>query len=97
MRTDEIREELLARCIEHGLFTTSAEVDLDEDLVESGRVDSMGLETMHAVIDDVYGVVIPAAVFAVELRTLNRIARYIGEVVGAPCCSRAAAPILERS
>jgi hypothetical protein len=41
----------------------------------------MGLVTLRCLIDEVFGVSIPAPVFLAELRTLNRVAKYIADAV----------------
>jgi len=75
--TCETENALVALCIANGIFPNDTRPGPDEDLVESGFIDSMGLLAMQCLIDENYGVSIPAVVFAVELRTINGVARYL--------------------
>jgi acyl carrier protein len=73
----ELFTSLLQHCVDNGVFARGVRVRPDDDLVESGLVDSMGLLMLASMIEDIYEVVIPEAVFVAELRTLARIAGYI--------------------
>jgi acyl carrier protein len=74
---------LLGHCMENGVFPRDTHVEPNDDLVELGLIDSMGLLMLAAMIEDVYDVVIPEPVFVAELRTLERIAAYIESEVRA--------------
>ena len=45
--------------------------------MESGQIDSMGLVHLQALIEDAFGVRIPAEVFVAELHTFSKIASYV--------------------
>lgn len=78
----EVLAHLTEHCMHCGLFAKGVRVDPEADLIESGQVDSMGLTALQSIIEEVYGVVIPEAVYVAELRSLSRIAAYLaGELV----------------
>jgi acyl carrier protein len=73
----EIFASLLQHCVDNGVFARGVHVAPDDDLVESGLIDSMGLLMLASMIEDLYELVIPEAVFVAELRTLARVGAYI--------------------
>ena len=73
----EMFASLFQHCVENGVFARGVHVKPDDDLVDSGLIDSMGLLMLASMIEDIYEVVIPEAVFVAELRTLARIAGHI--------------------
>ena len=77
MPSAKILATLLQHCVSQGVLVQSEFVDPNADLVDTGQVDSMGLVQLQALIEQLFGVVIPGPVFVAELRTLARIAAYL--------------------
>src|SRR5262249_45754968 len=74
-------QDLLARCYDSGIVPPDVPLDIDQDLLESSVIDSMGLVTLQCLVEEAYGVYIPEAVFVAELRSLRRIASHIDATV----------------
>jgi acyl carrier protein len=77
MRGEKLRQHLLARCHEHGVFLPDERPGPDEDLIEAGLIDSLGLLTLEHIAEEAYGVVIPPVVFVSQLRTLNQMTTHL--------------------
>ena len=74
--------QLLDKCIENGIFDVYSEQEstedlLDEDLLESGLMDSMSLTMLDEMIKQEYGITIDYPIFIAELRSLRKIATHI--------------------
>lgn len=74
--------QLLEKCISNGIFSEYSEESdqlslLDEDLLESGLMDSMSLTMLDEMIKQEYEVEIDYSIFIAELRSLRKIASYI--------------------
>jgi acyl carrier protein len=69
---------LLTVCEKQGLFSEKDETpDVDEDLIESRGVDSMGLTYLQAIIEQEFSVEIPLPMLVSELRSIRSIAGYL--------------------
>lgn len=77
MKREEILHTVLERCIGDGLFVPDVEVDPNADLVGAGQIDSMGIIQLQSLIEELFGVVVPTALFVAELRTITRIVAYL--------------------
>lgn len=75
---------LLTVCEQQGLFSAEdGAPDVDEDLIESRGVDSMGLTYLQAIIEQEFSVEIPLPMLVSELRSLRSIAAYLAELLAA--------------
>lgn len=83
-----LRAHLLRQCYAHDLFAAGVEPGPNEDLVESGHIDSMGLITLQHLLEETYGVFITAPEFLAQFRTLERLAAHL-EVTVAPATREA--------
>lgn len=72
-------EELCGFCRDNGIFRDGVEIDPDLDLIDSGLMDSMGLATLQAWIQERYGLEIAPEVFLMELRTLSALSRRLAD------------------
>lgn len=79
---DDLRGQLVDLCVEHGLLDREvALAALDLDLIESGVIDSTGIATLKAIIEETWAVDIPEPLFIAELRTISRVAEYLEKKV----------------
>jgi len=63
---------------ENGVFSEAiSEEQFDDDLLESGHMDSMSLMMLIETIQQEFGLEIEPAIFIVELRNLNQLSQYI--------------------
>lgn len=75
---------LLTLCEKQGLFPAEdGAPDVDEDLIEARRVDSMGLTYLQALIEQEFSVEIPLPMLVSELRSIRSIATYLAERLAA--------------
>ena len=81
-KLDDLRTQLVDLCVEHGLLDRDAALAaLDLDLIESGVIDSTGIATLKAIIEETWAVDIPEPLFIAELRTLSAVAKYLEKKV----------------
>jgi acyl carrier protein len=75
---------LLTVCEQQGLFSAKdGTPDVDEDLIASRGVDSMGLTYLQALIAQEFSVEIPLPMLVSELRSIRSIAAYLAERLAA--------------
>jgi acyl carrier protein len=75
---------LLTLCEQQGLFSAEdGAPDVDEDLIESRGVDSMGLTYLQAIIEQEFSIEIPLPILVSELRSIRSIATYLAERLAA--------------
>lgn len=74
-----ILAELQSFCVENGIFQEGVAVDPSTDLIDSGSMDSMGLATLQAWVQERFGCEIAPEVFLMELRTLSSLSRRLAE------------------
>jgi len=68
---------------ENGIFTEAiSEEQFDDDLLESGHMDSMSLMMLIETIQQEYGLEIEPAIFIAELRNLNQLSQFIADQGG---------------
>ncbi len=73
---------LFTLCEEHGVFVIDNGIpDENEDLIFSGRINSMGLVYMQSVIENEFSIELPVAMLIAELRTIHSIAAYLLESI----------------
>lgn len=70
--------ELTKLCKQEGILEPDNVPGFEnEDLVDSGVIDSMGLLSLQSMIEEHYDVLIPQELFIMELRSLTSIAAYL--------------------
>jgi len=76
------RKNFVDLCVEHGLLDGGqVETMLNDDLIESGMLDSMGIVTVQTMIQETYGIDIPTPLFIAELRSINNVIAYLYKLV----------------
>lgn len=77
-RLSRVRSSLLTLCHESGVLTAdNPEKYFDENLIEGGLVDSLGVACLQEQIETRYSVEISLDQFVAELHTLEKIALYL--------------------
>lgn len=73
-----IKESLIHLCEDSGIVTAENIHDVfDDDLIESGILDSMGVVCLQEQIETRYNVTISQEQFIAELHTLNKLVTFL--------------------
>ncbi len=80
---EQIAGRLIEICVEDGILVNSNHPDLLNANFSSCGVDSMSLVFLQALIEEEWGVHVPATYFASRLRNLNSVSTYIDEQIAA--------------
>lgn len=78
---EQIAGRLIEICIEDGILENSNHPDLLNANFSTCGVDSMSLMFLQALIEEEWGVHVPATYFASRLRNLNSVSMYIDEQI----------------
>lgn len=78
---NELSTALISLCQEHGVFScTDSAVSEQDDILESGLIDSMGVVYMQAVIQEQFNIELATELLVTELRSIKSIAHYMTTV-----------------
>lgn len=79
-----IKDLILSMLYEYDIIDNSVGTNIfDHDFLEMGIVDSMGLISLQAAIEETFSLTIPEELFIGELRTIKSIISYIDKQIPA--------------